>query len=160
LAPAKSASAKAGAGAKSVLKPPRRAALKAHDAASGPRILVVDDDPDSRTLVERILKGSGYDVALAEDGATALVEIGGNTFDLLVADIAMPMLDGFSLLQVMASQGIEVPVIFLTGSGLPEDEARGLSLGAVDYIRKPARRDVLLARVARVLGRSPVAAGA
>jgi DNA-binding response OmpR family regulator len=119
----------------------------------------VDDDPDSRALVERTLQSAGCGVVLAADGASALVELGRGTFDLLIADIAMPMLDGFSLLQVMGSQDIEVPVIFLTGSGLPEDEARGLSLGAVDYIRKPARRDVLLARVARVLGRLPVASG-
>jgi type IV pilus assembly protein PilB len=124
------------------------------------RILVVDDDPDSRTLVERALEAGGYDVVSASDGASALIALGGAPFDLLIADIAMPVFDGFSLLQVMASQGIKVPVIFLTGSGLPEDEARGLSLGAVDYIRKPARRDVLLARVARVLGPATVAASA
>jgi type IV pilus assembly protein PilB len=124
------------------------------------RILVVDDDPDSRTLVERALEAGGYDVVSASDGASALVALGGAPFDLLIADIAMPVFDGFSLLQVMASQGIKVPVIFLTGSGLPEDEARGLSLGAVDYIRKPARRDVLLARVARALGTAALAASA
>jgi type II secretory ATPase GspE/PulE/Tfp pilus assembly ATPase PilB-like protein/DNA-binding response OmpR family regulator len=136
------------------------ARTSASPAPAAPRVLVADDDPDSRALVERALGGAGYDVVLAQDGASALVELGKHAFDLLIADIAMPMLDGFSLLQVIASQGIEVPVIFLTGSGLPEDEARGLSLGAVDYIHKPARRDVLLARVARVLGRSPVATGA
>jgi DNA-binding response OmpR family regulator len=65
------------------------------------------------------------------------------------------MLDGFALVTVMANQGIGVPVILLTGSDTPEDEARGLTLGAVDYIHKPARRDVLLARVARALGGGP-----
>jgi CheY-like chemotaxis protein len=127
------------------------AATAQNGPAAMPRILIVDDDPDSRALVERTLDSGGYDVTLAQDGASALVALGGKSFDLVIADLAMPMLDGFSLLQVMASQGIQVPVIFLTGSGLPEDEARGLSLGAVDYIRKPARRDVLLARVARAL---------
>jgi type IV pilus assembly protein PilB len=128
-------------------------------ATAAPRILIVDDDPDSRALVQRALDSGGYDVTLAQDGASALVALGGKPFELLIADLAMPMLDGFSLLQVMASQNIQVPVIFLTGSGLPEDEARGLALGAVDYIHKPARRDVLLARVARALGRTPVHAG-
>jgi CheY-like chemotaxis protein len=122
------------------------------------RILVVDDDADSRTLVQRALESAAYDVVVAEDGASALVELGKGTFDLLIADIEMPMLDGFSLLQVVGAQGIDVPVIFLTGSGLPEDEARGLSLGAADYILKPMRRDVLLARVAKTLAGRPVAA--
>ncbi|MDO8914517.1 MAG: ATPase, T2SS/T4P/T4SS family [Coriobacteriia bacterium] len=129
------------------------------EIAAAPQVLVVDDDPDSRALVERALESAGCGVVSAEDGASALVELGGHRFDLMIADLAMPTLDGFTLLQVMASQKIDVPVIFLTGSGLPEDEARGLSLGAVDYIRKPARRDVLLARVARVLGRLPIPAG-
>jgi DNA-binding response OmpR family regulator len=69
----------------------------------------------------------------------------------------MPMLDGFALLTVMTDKGIDVPVIFLTGSDTPEDEARGFALGAVDYMRKPVRTDVLLARVARVLGTTPTA---
>jgi CheY-like chemotaxis protein len=123
------------------------------------RLLVVDDDPDSLALVTRALESGGYDVTVASDGASALVELGGSRFDLVVADIAMPMLDGFALVTVMADKGIDVPVIFLTGSDTPEDEARGLTLGAVDYIRKPARQDVLLARVGRVLGASPGIAG-
>jgi type II secretory ATPase GspE/PulE/Tfp pilus assembly ATPase PilB-like protein/DNA-binding response OmpR family regulator len=123
------------------------------------RVLVVVDDPDSRTLVQRALESGGYEVVTAQDGASALVELGGAGFDLIVADIAMPLLDGFALVTVMADQGIDVPLIFLTGSDTPEDEARGLALGAADYMRKPVRRDVLLARVARVLGGTPAPAG-
>jgi type II secretory ATPase GspE/PulE/Tfp pilus assembly ATPase PilB-like protein/DNA-binding response OmpR family regulator len=121
------------------------------------RVLVVDDDPDSLALVQRALESGGHRVAVARDGASALVELGGDRFDLLVADIAMPMLDGFALLTVMTDKGFDVPVIFLTGSDTPEDEARGFALGAVDYMRKPVRTDVLLARVARVLGTTPTA---
>ncbi len=121
-------------------------------------ILLVDDDPDAHALAQRALAGAGYDVSLASDGAEALFAIGSRRFDLIVADIAMPMLDGFSLLQVVQAQGLGVPLILLTGSAVPEDEARGLSMGAVDFIHKPVRRDVLLARVARVLDRVPAAA--
>jgi type IV pilus assembly protein PilB len=122
--------------------------------AIAPRLLLVEDDEDARMYVSRILEKADYDVALAHDGATALMLLGHEQFDLIVADVQMPMLDGFALLEIMAQQAIPTPVIMLTGSDSPEDEARGLALGAADYIHKPVRQDVLLARVGRVLAAS------
>lgn len=104
--------------------------------------------------VSRILERADYDVALSHDGATALMLLGQEQFDLIVADVQMPMLDGFALLEIIAQQAIPTPIIMLTGSDSPEDEARGLALGAADYIHKPVRQDVLLARVGRVLAAS------
>jgi type IV pilus assembly protein PilB len=115
------------------------------------RILVVEDDEDARAHVQRVLQDAGYEVGTAPDGATALMLLGRADFDLLVADIRMPLLDGFAMLEVMGQQSITTPVIMLTGSDQPEDEARGLGLGAADYIHKPVRPDVLKARVERVL---------
>ena len=70
---------------------------------------------------------------------------------LFRSDLDLPGLDGFTLLQIMAQQGVKAPVMFLTGSDTEEDEARGFELGAVDFMHKPIRPDVLLARIHRAL---------
>jgi type II secretory ATPase GspE/PulE/Tfp pilus assembly ATPase PilB-like protein/DNA-binding response OmpR family regulator len=124
---------------------PARAAARAKTGTSA--VLVVD----ALALALRSLEGAGYKVASAPDGAAALVELGRQTFDLVIADVEMPILDGWALLGVMRSQKIATPLILLTGSTQPEDEARGLTLGAADYIQKPVRSDVLIARVEKVL---------
>ncbi|MDO8963816.1 MAG: ATPase, T2SS/T4P/T4SS family [Coriobacteriia bacterium] len=118
------------------------------------RILLAEDDEDARAYVRRMLERAGYDVTCAIDGGAALVALGGSHFDLIIADVQMPTLDGFALLEVVSQQPIPTPVIMLTGSDTPEDEARGLALGAADFIHKPVRQDVLLARVQRVISNS------
>jgi len=129
----------------------RAAKTRKEKPALAPRVLLVEDDDDARTYVERLLMRAGYDVSSAADGAAALVQLGHGGFDLVIADLQMPTLDGFSLLEIVSQQGLHVPVIMLTGSDSPADEAQGLSLGAADFIHKPVRQDVLLARVERVL---------
>jgi len=120
-------------------------------AALQPLVLLVDDDPDTLTLLERTIGSSGYTVVPAHDGGTALLELGRRAFDLVISDLDLPGLDGFTLLQIMAQQGVKAPVMFLTGSDTEEDEARGFELGAVDFMHKPIRPDVLLARIHRAL---------
>jgi type II secretory ATPase GspE/PulE/Tfp pilus assembly ATPase PilB-like protein/DNA-binding response OmpR family regulator len=114
-------------------------------------ILVVEDDHDSRRLVTRFLENYGYTVIPAEDGVSALLQLGKNTFDLIISDVNMPNLDGFKLLEMKGQKGIETPVIFLTSRSDPEDMSRGLGLGAADYITKPTKKDILLAKVKTVL---------
>ncbi len=116
-----------------------------------PSILVVEDDLDSRVLVEHLLKNRGYEVVLAKDGVEALLDLGRKNFSLIISDVDMPNLDGFKLLEMMNQKGVRAPVLFLTGRTSNEDESRGLELGAIDYIRKPIRKDVLLLRVRNVL---------
>lgn len=127
--------------------------------AEGPavvrRILLVDDDEDAGALVTRVLDRAGYEVVSACDGGAALMRLARESFDLVIADLQMPTLDGFGLLEIMSQQGLDVPVIMLTGSDQPDDEARGFTLGASDFIHKPVRQDVLLARVERVLDAAP-----
>jgi len=114
-------------------------------------ILVVEDDHDSRRLVTRFLENYGYTVTPAEDGVSALLQLGKDTFDLIISDVNMPNLDGFKLLEMKGQKGIETPVIFLTSRSDPEDMNRGLGLGAADYITKPTKKDILLAKVKTVL---------
>jgi CheY-like chemotaxis protein len=124
-----------------------------------PQVLVVDDDPDIRDLVGTILRRGGFDVVTASDGGDALLELGRNCFDVVIADLVMPGLTGFKMLQIMSAQGMDAPVIFLTASDTDTDEALGFELGAVDFMHKPVRADVLLARVRRATAPSVGTAG-
>ncbi len=114
-------------------------------------ILVVEDDHDSRKLVTRFLENYGYTVTPAEDGVSALLQLGKQRFNLIISDVNMPNLDGFKLLEMKGQKGIETPVIFLTSRSDPEDMDRGLGLGAVDYITKPTKKEILLSKVKTVL---------
>jgi len=116
-----------------------------------PSILLVEDDEDSRTLIRRFLEQGGYEVTTATDGIEALLQMGKQPYSLILSDINMPHLDGFKLLEMKNQKGIEAPLIFLTGRADDEDELRGLEMGAADYLKKPVRKEVLLARVRRNL---------
>lgn len=114
------------------------------------KIFVVDDDITLLKVMEELLQEM-YEVSLAKSGTQAVrfLEKGGSP-DLILLDIDMPGMDGFeTLLMLRASDaGIELPVIYLTGITDAGSEAHGLRLGAVDYIRKPVNKEVLLARLA------------
>jgi serine/threonine-protein kinase len=110
-------------------------------------ILVIDDEEDLRMLNRAALEGAGFRVDTAGDGIEALLKLGGSRYDLILSDVDMPNLDGFSLLGAVSQKGIRTPVIFLTGRQDAENELRGLELGAEDYIRKPVLPNVLVARV-------------
>jgi DNA-binding response OmpR family regulator len=114
-------------------------------------VLVVEDNVLSRELTNALLKSAGYNVVLAKDGAEALMMVGREAIDLLVLDVDLPYIDGHSLLQAMHENGVAVPAIFI--SGLPGDsvEVRAFEVGAADFIRKPVKNSVLLARVAKVM---------
>ncbi|HRS86093.1 MAG TPA: ATPase, T2SS/T4P/T4SS family [Syntrophales bacterium] len=128
---------------------PQRVAEKSRRRAG--RILVVEDDQDSQLLIERILKGAGYEVALAADGIDALITLAKEEFDLIISDINMPNLDGFKLLEIKNQKGIGAPLIFLTGRVGEEDEIKGLEMGALDYLKKPVKKDILLLKIRNVL---------
>ncbi|MHB8907650.1 MAG: ATPase, T2SS/T4P/T4SS family [Syntrophales bacterium] len=123
------------------------------DAGKRPRILLVEDDQDTQKLITRFLESASYDVVLAMDGIDALMRLGQKDFDLILSDITMPNLDGFKLIEMVHQKGIDAPIIFLTGSTSEQDEMRGLELGAVDYMRKPIRKELLLPRVGNALKR-------
>jgi DNA-binding SARP family transcriptional activator len=114
-------------------------------------VLVVEDNVLNRELTTAVLKTAGYDVSVAQDGAEALMLLGRERMDLMLLDIDLPFIDGHSLLRAVREKGIEVPTIFISGLPGEEPELKALQLGAADFIRKPVKNNVLLARVAKVL---------
>jgi len=120
-------------------------------------ILTADDDPQLLRLVSRNLQLDGYDVHTAADGQQALEMIEARSPDLVLLDVMMPRLDGFSVCQ-RVREFSSVPIIILTARGNDQDKIRGLDLGADDYLTKPFSVDELLARVRAVLRRAQLSA--
>jgi DNA-binding response OmpR family regulator len=117
------------------------------------RILIVDDEPRYLRLLEANLRTEGYEVATAQDGVQALDVFSSQPIDLMLLDIMMPRMDGFSVCQRIREYS-DVPIIILTAKGEEQDRVRGLDLGADDYLVKPFSATELLARVRAVLRRS------
>jgi putative two-component system response regulator len=124
-----------------------------HRQEPRPTILIVDDTPDNIMLLSRLLKDR-YNTKVANNGSTAL-QIAGATpgLDLILLDVMMPGLDGYETCRQLKENPAtsDIPVIFLTARNQVEDEAMGLSLGAVDYLAKPISPPILFARVATQL---------
>ena len=131
-----------------------------NDCKKNPNILVVDDDADTRQLMRMLLVREGYDVTLAADGRLALKMLEQSVPDLILSDVMMPDLDGFSLLQQVRSNPAtrELPVILLTAKTTLNDVCEGLGLGADDYLIKPFQKTDLLARIRTKIDRRPVPA--
>ena len=118
------------------------------------RILVVDDEPDLRDILQCNLEAAGYEVDTAASAEEALTLMSGNP-DLLLLDVMMGGMSGFALAQLLREdQGIKVPIIFLTAKDTEDDLLQGFSVGADDYISKPFSLQEVLARVKAVLRRS------
>jgi DNA-binding response OmpR family regulator len=118
------------------------------------RIVLADDDPSLLEVLAMAFADAGYEVTTAADGVEALVLVRAKTPpDLLVCDVNMPRLDGFALCRAIRAEGSVIPVVLLTSRDTEIDEALGLELGADDYVTKPFRARVLLARVAALLRR-------
>lgn len=124
---------------------------------NAPHILVVDDDERIRTLLEKYLADNGFRATAAADGAEARALLAGMAFDLVVADVMMPGLDGFQLVEKVRETS-NVPILLLTARGLPEDRILGLEKGADDYLSKPFEPRELLLRVGALLRRTGGAA--
>jgi len=119
-------------------------------------ILVVDDDPHIREVVEFALKKAGYGVVVATDGGSALETFAERRPDLVVLDILMPEMDGTEVCRKIRAES-ETPIIFLTSVDEEVDRIVGLEMGADDYVTKPFSPRELVARVKAVLrrGRRP-----
>jgi CheY-like chemotaxis protein len=111
------------------------------------RILVVDDD-NMNLARTRIILGKEYDVFLADSGIGALEKLRSEKADMVLLDIDMPGMNGIETFERMKEFAADVPVIFLTASGLEEDVQNAIKLGAVNYLKKPYRPEELLRRVA------------
>ena len=123
----------------------------------GSRILIVEDDPLMQELLEVRLTLAGYRATLARDGYHALERMRENMPNAILLDINMPRMDGFTVLREMKKFGYlgKAPVMVLTARNQPTDVQEAIRLGASDFLTKPFVAEVLLARVARLLRRSP-----
>ena len=115
-------------------------------------VLVVEDNQLNRELATAVLKTAGYNVAVAKDGAEALMLLGREIVDLMLLDIDLPFVNGHTVLQAMREKGLNTPAIFVSGLPGEDPEVKAFEIGAVDFIHKPVKNTVLLARVKRVLG--------
>ena len=114
-------------------------------------ILIVEDEKPISNLIRLSLKKAGYDCTCAFDGAEAADILEQRRFDLILLDVMLPEIDGFSLMEYI--RPMEIPVIFLTAKNAVNDRVKGLELGAEDYLVKPFEIIELLARVNVVLRR-------
>ena len=118
-------------------------------------ILVVDDEPRYLRLLEANLRTEGYQIITAQNGKEAVEMFSANPVDLILLDVLMPQMDGFTVCQRIR-QYSNVPIIILTSKGEEQDRVRGLDVGADDYLAKPFSVMELLARVRAVLRRAHV----
>jgi DNA-binding response OmpR family regulator len=119
------------------------------------RILVVDDEPRYVRLMEANLVTEGYQVLKAYDGQTAVEAVADKQPDLVLLDVMMPIINGFTACERIREFS-NVPIIMVTAKGEEQDRVRGLDVGADDYIVKPFSATELLARVRAVLRRAQV----
>lgn len=113
-----------------------------------PRILIVDDEKININLLVDMLK-TDYELVIAKDGTQAIKRAQEKRPDLVLLDILLPDLDGYQVFNQLKGMGLGcIPVIFITSKRTPEEEIKGLKLGAVDYITKPFNPELVTLRIA------------
>jgi DNA-binding response OmpR family regulator len=115
------------------------------------RILIAEDEERISRFIEKGLRAAGYVPTVVADGVTAVDYASSGEFDLLLLDVGLPRLDGFTVLTVLRKNGVDIPVIILTARGSASDTVAGLEGGADDYMVKPFRFEELVARIKRRL---------
>jgi FixJ family two-component response regulator len=118
-----------------------------------PLVAVLDDEPEMRKALRRLLTGRGFSVEEYEHGQDLLTSIGSRPLDCLLLDLHMAEVSGFDVLEAFQSRHIPVPVIVITAHDEPDTEDRVRSLGACAYLKKPVDRDALLAAIADAIER-------
>ncbi|WP_431610099.1 response regulator transcription factor [Chryseobacterium sp. 'Rf worker isolate 10'] len=119
-----------------------------------PRILYLEDDPDLGEITTDMLTRMNFSIMWVNNGTEGLEAIMKENFDIIIADIMMPQLDGYSFLKQIRDMNNHTPLILISARVLTEDVLKGFSLGADDYMRKPFSIEELSARIHRILKRS------
>lgn len=117
------------------------------------RILLVEDEEHLRSTIRLNLEMEGYHVTEAGDGKVAFNQFRSAHFDLIILDVMLPEMDGYTLCQKIRLENTQVPVIFLTAKGASDERVQGLKLGADDYLSKPFNLEELLLRVSSLIRR-------
>ncbi|MDO5423491.1 MAG: response regulator transcription factor [Eubacteriales bacterium] len=120
------------------------------------QIMVVEDDKSAARLLRAVLSHAGYEVAAAENGLEALALLDSRHVDLIVMDLMMPGMDGYTLTENLRSSGNTVPILMLTAKQLPADKYRGFLAGTDDYMTKPFDEEEFLLRIKALLRRAGI----
>ena len=120
------------------------------------KILIVEDEKMLAEILSDTLSVRNFDVHLAYDGLHALEAIKKEPFDVIVSDVMMPNLDGYSLAKKLRNEGFNTPILFLTALSATEDVVKGFETGGNDFLKKPFAIDELIVRVKALAGRAEV----
>ncbi len=121
------------------------------------RILVVDDDKNTRMYFEAVLKNDGYTVAVAKNGEEALDVMDREHIDLVVLDIMMPKMNGYEFTKTLRECDNNLPILMVSAKQLPVDKNKGFAVGTDDYMTKPVNQDEFLYRIKALLRRAKIA---
>lgn len=116
-------------------------------------ILIVEDEVDIQDLLRNFLQEVGYEITIAGDGIEAISLFSTARFDLILLDVMLPKIDGFTVCELIRKQS-QIPIIMLTALNGEEEQIRGLDLQVDDYITKPFSMPILVRKIAAVLRRS------
>lgn len=122
--------------------------------SDGARILIVEDEPELAAGIQENLVHEGYAAEVAADGKAGLEAARSGDYELVLLDVMLPYMDGYTVCRELRQEGNAVPVLFLTAKGEPADRIRGLEEGGDDYMSKPFHLKELLLRVAAILRRN------
>lgn len=120
----------------------------------GPRILIVDDEPSIRELLSTSLRFAGFGVRAVANGAQTISAVLEEEPDLIILDVMLPDMNGFSVTKRLRSAGYTAPILFLTAKDDTEDKVMGLTVGGDDYVTKPFSLDEIIARIKAILRRT------
>lgn len=125
------------------------------DCGSSMKLLVIEDDLKTSLLMEKGLSAEGFSVEVCHDGEKGLQAAYSRHHDLIVLDVMLPKIDGWTILSRLREKGLRTPVLLVTARDAVDQRVQGLSLGADDYIVKPFAFAELVARIRTVLRRAP-----
>jgi DNA-binding response OmpR family regulator len=117
------------------------------------RVIIVDDDRDTREMLSIALESEGFEVVAAANGLRLIASLQLKRPDLILLDVNMSWIDGFGLCRAVKQNELfrDIPVIFVSGRGEPEDRQKGLEAGAADYFVKPLDLDLLVGRIRQII---------
>ncbi|HWK10796.1 MAG TPA: response regulator [Vicinamibacterales bacterium] len=133
-------------------RPPTPAPSRPATGTARPRVLVVDDEASIRDLLAKTLALAEYDVDVAPDGRSALERMRLYPYDLLIADLKMPGMDGLTVIREAKRYKADLPVIIITGFSTESSAIEAVNLGVAGYLTKPFRVPQVLAAAAKALG--------
>ena len=119
-------------------------------------ILVAEDDPSTRKLMAAVLTRYGYSPYTAADGIEALEILEKTHIDLIVLDLMMPRMDGYTFTETLRKGGSDLPILMVTAKESPADKKRGFIIGTDDYMVKPVDEEEMILRIAALLRRSRI----